>query len=64
MSKKRTILRILYVLVAIIAISSVISYVILMKEKEWMAFYLACCGGVLILNLIMIIIFVNKNLKK
>jgi len=64
MSKKQTILRILYILTAVIAVSSVISYLILMKEKEWMAFYLACCGGVLILNLIMIIIFVNKNMKK
>jgi hypothetical protein len=48
---------------AIIAIASVIAYFILVKDKEWMAFYLACCGGVLIVNLIIVAIFVRKNLK-
>ena len=34
------------------------------KEKEWMAFYVVCCGGVLIVNLILMMIFVAKNIRK
>jgi len=63
MTKRTIILRIIYVLIAVIAIASVISYFILVKDREWFAFYLACCGGVLIVNLIIMIIFVRKNIK-
>jgi len=63
MTKRTIILRIIYVLIAVIAIAGVISYFILVKDKEWLAFYLACCEGVLIVNLIIMIIFVRKNFK-
>jgi hypothetical protein len=61
---KQTILRVIYVLIAIIFIASIITYFVLVKDREWLAFYVACCGGVLIVNLIILIIFVRKNLRK
>jgi len=63
MIKKQIIQRIIYVLIAIIVIASVISYFVLVKDREWMAFFVVCCGGVLIVNLIIMVIFVQKNLK-
>jgi len=63
MSKKQIILRIIYVLMAIIAIASVIAYFVIARNREWLAFYVACCGGLLIVNLIIITVFVRKNLK-
>ena len=63
MSKKQIILRIIYVLIASIAIASLIAYFVLVRDREWLAFYVACCGGLLIVNLFIIIVFVRKNVK-
>jgi len=63
MIKKQTVLRVIYVLIAIIAIASVISYFVLVKDREWTAFFVACCGGLAIVNLIIMAIFVRKNFK-
>ena len=63
MIKKQIILRVIFVLMAIIAIASVIAYFVLVKDREWTAFFAACCGGVLIVNLIIMAIFVQKNFK-
>ena len=63
MKKKQIILRVIFVLMAIIALASVISYFVLVKDKEWTAFFAACCGGVLIVNLIIMAIFVQRNFK-
>ena len=64
MIKKQSILRVIYVLMAVIAFVSVISFFLLVKDREWLAFYVACCGCVLIVNLIIIILFVRKNFKR
>lgn len=61
MRKRKIILRILLIMIILIAIGSTIAYFILRPEKEWTAFYVACCGGVLIVNLILSMIFVRKN---
>jgi hypothetical protein len=61
---KRIILRVIYVLISIIAIASIIAYFILVKDREWMAFYIACCGGVLVINLVVIAFLVRKNFKE
>jgi len=61
--KKQIVLRVMYVLIAIIVIASVIAYFVLVKDREWAAFFVACCGGLLVVNLIIIIIFVQKNFK-
>jgi len=64
MSKRQIILRVIYVLMAIIAIATVIAYFVLVRDREWLAFYVACCGGLLIVNLIIIALFVRKNIKQ
>ena len=64
MDKKQIILRIIYVLMALIAIASVIAYFFLVRDREWLAFYVACCGGLLIINLIIITVFIRKNFKR
>ena len=64
MKGKQLILHIIYVLMAILTIASAIAYLVLVKDREWMAFYVACCGGVLVINLIIIAFFVHKNFKE
>jgi O-antigen/teichoic acid export membrane protein len=63
MKKQKIILRVLLILILIIAIASVIIYFILVPEKPWMAFYVACCGGILVVNLILSMIFVKRNIR-
>jgi hypothetical protein len=48
---------------ALIAIASAIAYFVIVQDREWLAFYVACCGGVLIVNLIILAVFVYKNFK-
>jgi len=63
MKIKHTILRVIYVLMALIAVASIIAYFILVKDREWMAFFVACCGGLMIINLIILVFFLRKNFK-
>jgi len=64
MTKRQIILRIIYVLMALIAIASVITYFVLVRiDKGLLAFYMAFGGGLLIINLIIITLFVRKNIK-
>jgi len=64
MGKRKIILRILSVLIVLIGLASAVAYFVLRPEKEWMAFYVVCCGGILIVNLILMMIFVAKNIRK
>lgn len=61
---KKTLSRILIGLSIITAVASVITYFVLERDRPWMAFYLACCGGVLVFNFLISLFLVNKNLKK
>lgn len=61
---KKTLSRVLIGLSIITAIASVITYFVLKPDRPWMAFYLACCGGVLVFNFLISLFLVNKNLKK
>lgn len=61
---KKTLSRILIGLSIITAVASVITYFVLKTDRPWMAFYLACCGGVLVFNFLISLFLVNKNLKK
>ncbi|MDR0757029.1 MAG: hypothetical protein LBF85_04190 [Tannerella sp.] len=63
MKKKNVMQRIILIMIALIAISAGVSYFILEPEKPWLAFYAACCGGVLIINLVIMLIFIRKNFK-
>jgi hypothetical protein len=63
MKKKQIILRVIFILMAIIAVASVVAYFILVRDREWTAFFVACSGGVMIVNLIIMAIFIQKNFK-
>ena len=61
---KKTLTRILLALSALTAVATLIVYFVLQGEKPWMAFYVACCGGVLVFNFLISLLLVNKNFKK
>ena len=60
MKRKKIIIRVLLILIALIAAASVYFYFTL---PEWKAFYIAGSGVVLILNLVFAIFFINRNFK-
>lgn len=64
MARKRTFTKVIAALMVIIAIASVVLYFIYAPEKPWTAFLIACCGGVLVVNLLLSLFFVQKNFKK
>ena len=61
---KKTLTRVLLGLTAITLVASVIAYFVMKPEKPWLAFYVACCGGVLVFNFLISLFLVNKNFKK
>ena len=60
---KRTIIRILLILIALIIVAAIVTYRFYEPEKPWLAFFIACCAGALVVNLGISIYFVNKNFK-
>ena len=61
---KKTLTRILLALSALTAVATLIAYFVLDPEKPWLAFYVGCCGGVLVFNFLISLFLVNKNFKK
>ena len=61
---KKTLTRVLTGLIILTVIATVITYFIMKPDRPWMAFYMACCGGVLVFNFLISLFLVNKNLKK
>ena len=61
---KKTLTRVLSGLIAITIVATVIAYFVIKPDRPWMAFYVACCGGVLVFNFLISLFLVNKNLKK
>ena len=61
---KKTLTRVLLGLIAITPVATVIAYFVIKPDRPWMAFYVACCGGVLVFNFLISLFLVNKNLKK
>ena len=61
---KKTPTRVLLGLIAITTVATVIAYFVIKPDRPWMAFYVACCGGVLVFNFLISLFLVNKNLKK
>ena len=61
---KKTLTRVLFGLIAITIVATVIAYFVIKPEKPWLAFYVACCGGVLVFNFLISLFLVNKNFKK
>ena len=56
--------RVLIGLSVITAVATLITYFVMKPEKPWLAFYVACCGGVLVFNFLISLFLVNKNFKK
>lgn len=61
--KKKLITRILLVLIGLTIVVSIIAYFIFEREKPLLAFFIACCGGVLVLNFGLSLFLVQKNFK-
>ena len=61
---KKTFTRVLIGLSVITAVAALITYFVMKPEKPWLAFYVACCGGVLVFNFLISLFLVNKNFKK
>ena len=61
---KKTLTRALPGLIILTVIATVITYFVMKPDRPWMAFYMACCGGVLVFNFLISLFLVNKNLKK
>ena len=61
---KKTLTRVLLGLIAITTVATGIAYFVIKPDRPWMAFYVACCGGVLVFNFLISLFLVNKNLKK
>ena len=61
---KKTLTRVLLGLIAITTVATVIAYFVIKPDRPWMAFYVACCGGVLVFNFLISLFLVNKNIKK
>ena len=61
---KKTLTRALTGLIILTVIATVITYFVMKQDRPWMAFYMACCGGVLVFNFLISLFLVNKNLKK
>ena len=61
---KKTLTRVLLGLIAITTVATVTAYFVIKPDRPWMAFYVACCGGVLVSNFLISLFLVNKNLKK
>ena len=61
---KKTLTHVLTGLIILTVIATVITYFVMKPDRPWMAFYIACCGGVLVFNFLISLFLVNKNLKK
>jgi len=60
--KKKRIIQVLLVIIALVVVATIVAYFIY-ADRPWMSFYIACCGGVFVVNLIISLIFVHKNFK-
>lgn len=61
--KKKLITRILLVLIACTVLATIIAYFIYQGEKPMLAFFIACSGGVLVVNFAFTLFLVRKNFK-
>ena len=63
MSRKKTIIRVFAILIAITVIATIVAYFIIQPDKPWMALFIAGMGGLIAVNLSITLYFLNKNLK-
>lgn len=60
---KKLITRILLALIVLTIFATVILYFVYQNEKPMMAFYLACSGGLFVINFSITLFFIRKNFK-
>ncbi len=60
MSKKKKIFKVLWIIIAVLAIASVIS---LLTFPQWKGVFFAGSGGFFILNMLIAMFFINQNYK-
>lgn len=61
MAKKKTILTVIWVIIALIGIASIISLIVF---PQWKGYFLAGSGAFLILNLLLSLFFISKNFRE
>lgn len=61
MTKKKTILTVIWIIIALIGIASITSLIVFPK---WKGYFLAGSGAFLILNLLLSLFFVSKNFRE
>ena len=61
---KKTLTHVLLGLSAFTIIATIIAYFVIKEDRPWLAFYVACCGCVLVFNFLISLFLVNKYLKK
>jgi hypothetical protein len=64
MNRKEIITRVLAGLIIVTTLATIITYFVLKSDKPWMAFYFACCGGILDLNFVVSLYLINRNIKE
>ncbi|MDR1402590.1 MAG: hypothetical protein LBJ60_02655 [Tannerellaceae bacterium] len=64
MNRKKIITGILAALTGIAVAGSFMAYFILQPDKPWLALFVAGMGGILAVNLGLILFFIHKNLKR
>ncbi|OAV69667.1 hypothetical protein Barb6_01195 [Bacteroidales bacterium Barb6] len=64
MNKRKLFIRLLVGLIVLTAAATVVAYFLISPVKPWMAFFIACCGGLLIVNFLVSLFLVNRNYKK
>jgi drug/metabolite transporter superfamily protein YnfA len=64
MGKRRRILQqVIFILMALTGVGCLTVWLVMRHDRPWLAFYVACCGGVMLVNLLLLLIFVRKNVK-
>lgn len=58
--KKKTVITILWTLIAAIAVASIVCLIVL---PQWKGYFLAGSGGFLILNLLISLFFIHNNYR-
>lgn len=58
MSKKKKILKVLWIIIAVLAIASIVSLIIF---PQWKGIFFAGSGGFFILNILIAMFFINHN---
>lgn len=60
---RKIVTRVLVGLISLTLVATVIAYFIFKPDRPWMAFFVACCGGVLVFNFLLSLFFIHRNQK-